>query len=129
LYTYSADDNIEEERGGLEDGPAQSNASRPYPDEENAHVTNAYACANPLVQSETNNVSMRNFLNEVMGAANNSVPFSSQLARFNDCTCPSIQSLAFPTLFLFGNRDVTFHNRNMNTSLIESNHHLLRYCI
>ena len=77
LHTYDVDNNMHEEEGGLEDGPVQSNASGPYPDEENAHVTNAYAYVNPLLEIETNNISIRNFLNEVMGTADNPMLFSS----------------------------------------------------
>ena len=129
LRTYDVDNNMHEEEGGLEDGPVQSNASRPYPNKENAHVTNAYAYVNPLLEIETNNISIRNFLNEVMGTADNPMPFLSQLTRLNNYTYPSIQLLTFPTLFPFGYGDITFHDRNINVSLTESNCYLLRYSI
>ena len=79
-----------EEEGSLEDGPVQSNTSGPYPDKENAHVTNTYTCVNPLLESKTNNVSIQYFLNEAMGIADNPVPFLSQLTKLNDYTYPSI---------------------------------------
>ena len=77
LHTYDIDNDIHKEEGGLEDSPVQSNVSGPYSDEENAHITNTYACINPLLESETNDVSIRNFLNEAMGTANNPMPFPS----------------------------------------------------
>ena len=64
-----------------------------------------------------------------MSTVNNSVPFLNQINRFNGYTYPSLQSLAFPILFLFSDRDIIFCNRNLNISLTKSNYHLLKYLI
>ena len=58
LHTYGVDNDLHKEEGGLEDGLVQFNASGPYPDKENAHVTNTHACVNPLLESETNDISI-----------------------------------------------------------------------
>ena len=75
--TYDIDDDFHEEEGSLEDGPAQSNASRPYSNKENDYVTNNYASLNPLIENETNDASAQNISNKAMGTANNSEPFQS----------------------------------------------------
>ena len=126
LRSYSLEDEAEED-GSLEAGPDQSNATGPLPDEDNIHVSQNYACINPLLQSESNDESITRLLNEAMGTADNPLPFPAQLDRLNDYTYPSIQSLAFPLLFLYGAGDVTFRDRNITVSLTDSNRHLLKY--
>ena len=60
LHTYNANNDLNKEEEGLEDNLAQSNASGPYSDKENAHVTNMYIYVNPLLESETNDICLRN---------------------------------------------------------------------
>jgi len=47
LCSYDVDDKAEDE-AGLDDGPDQLNASSLLPGEENIHVSEGYACINPL---------------------------------------------------------------------------------
>ena len=58
LRTYTNEDNDdfednEADEGGLEPGPAQG-ATGPCPNEENIHVTESFACANPSHSDEIN---------------------------------------------------------------------------
>ena len=114
--------------GGLEPSPAPGTTG-PYPDEENVHVTVSFACINPLHCDETNNNQILRILNEELGTENNPLPFPPQGERLNDYTYPSLQSMAFPTLFPFGCGDVSDRNRVSNVTLTNSNKHLLKYCI
>ena len=68
-YNIDIDDNKDEESntGGVEEGPAQGNATGPYPDEENAKITEAYACINHLHQNETNEQNISIILCEELG--------------------------------------------------------------
>ena len=90
LRSCSLDDDDSDEDGALADGPNQSNATGPLPDEENAHVSQSHVHVNPLLQAETNDENMTGTPNEKMGTADNPLPFPLQMNRSNDCAYPSV---------------------------------------
>ena len=114
--------------GGLEEGPAPGTTGA-YPDKENIHVTESFAYINPLYCDESVNKSIVRILNEELGTKTNPLPFPPQGECLNDYTYPSLQSMAFPTLFPFSYGDVTDRDRISNVTLANSNKHLLKYCI
>ena len=63
-----------------------------------------------------------------MGIAENPLPFPTATNHINEYTYPSLQSMVFPTLFLFGAEDTTNRDRVSSVSLTESNQYLLKYC-
>ena len=61
-----------------------------------------------------------------LGTSENHVPFPEQTKRLNDYTCLSLQALAFPTLFSFGEGDVSNRDRHSDVTITNSNRHLLK---
>ena len=91
------------------------------------HISEDYTSINPLLESESNNVSMQNLTQEAVSTAENPLPFPYQTSCLNKYVCLSVQALAFSTLFPFGNSNVTFRDRNSWVSMADSNYHLLKH--
>ena len=47
----------------------------------------------------------------------------------SDYTTPSIQAMAFPTLFPYGTGDVTNKKRLVEVTMVDANEHLLKYAV
>ena len=105
-------DDTEADDGGLETGTEQGNATSTTNDDDVCDVTKVHVSVNPCHQNEniTNNITR--MLQNKLGTSENPVPFPEQINRLNDYTYPSLQALAFPTLFPFGEGDVTNRDRH-----------------
>ena len=135
LRSYSDDDDdvenvpdVENTEGGEENGPEQGGATGAHQDDTNYGIVEAYASINPLHQHETTETNIVKALNHALGTDSNPVPFPEQTNRVNDYNYPSLQALAFPTLFPFGVGDVAKRDRISHVSLTNSNTHLMKYC-
>ena len=79
------DDKVED-KSSLDDSSDQSNASSPLLNEENTYVSEGYACINPLLQSEVNDVSMQRFISKAVDTTHKSLPFPYQTSHLNNYT-------------------------------------------
>ena len=72
---------------------------------------------------------IRQLLVEKLGTNMNPIRMIPGTNILNDFSTPSLQCLAFPTLFPYGEGDVTRNSRIYEVTLIESIKHLLNYAV
>ena len=82
---------------------------------------------NSLLQLESNNKYMQCIIYEAVGTTNNPLPFLRQTSPLNNYTYLCIQVLAFPTLFPYGDGNITFCDRNLCILIADLNCYLLKY--
>ena len=122
----------EEEEQELEDGPDTSGATGAVGD--NDDDDDQLFIPRPL-QEMNNGLEadrIRQFvLNEDLPPATSANPIVLPPGGqpLNDYDTPNLQSMAFPTLFPYGEGDVTNADRTETVTMCEANKHLLWYCV
>ena len=104
----------------VENGPEQGGASSRLSniEEENVQESHLYLPADRLY-SQSDEQLITSILNDQLGTSENAMTFDVHGTRLNDYSTPSLQSMAFPTLFLYGEGDIIQKSRmiDVNTTL------------